>query len=324
MRMFFAAGLAFGCIGLVSCGLALQTNTSPSTAEVKEVGRSLTQSCPQNYVWVPGNPTPGLGSVANKDGVPSFCIAKFEMKHPTDATGYDRANRDPEAVPVSQPQNKPWIFIARNEARAACERVKIPGFTVALISNGEWQAVARDIESVAANWWRGKFEEGMMANGHGTVGDPSSTLPVVDEADPYDGIVFTPDPWDMMGEYARWHRKRVLRLSTGEVLWDLSGNAEEWVYENKNEVGLDMDNFKDQVIHSLSERNKLLFGHARNYSFSTYYTMGFFSAWADTAITRGANSGLFSAGVGVKQDGRVKMWSGYGVIGFRCVARPVL
>jgi hypothetical protein len=34
MRMFFAAGLAFGCIGLVSCGLALQTNTSPGTAEV--------------------------------------------------------------------------------------------------------------------------------------------------------------------------------------------------------------------------------------------------------------------------------------------------
>jgi len=323
--MFFAAGLARAYIGLIFCGLALQTITSPSNAELKEVGSLLTESCPQNYVWVPGNPTPGLGSVANKDGVPSFCIAKFEMKHPTDATGYDRAKRDPEAVPVSQPQNKPWIFIARNEARAACERVKIPGFTVALISNGEWQAVARDIESVAANWWRGKFEKGMMANGHGTVGDPSASLPVVDEADPYDGIVFNnPDePGDMMVEYKRWHRRRVFRLSTGGVLWDLSGNADEWVYEDKNEVGVDMENFKDQMIYSLSERNKLLFGHFRNYSFSTYYTMGFFLTWADTAITRGGASGLFGADVGVKQDGRVKMYGGYTVIGFRCVARPV-
>ena len=187
MRMFFAAGLARGYIGLIFCGLALQTNTSPSVAEVKEVSQSLTQSCPPNYVWVPGNPTPGLGSVANKDGVAPFCIAKFEMKHPADVSGFDvMRNRDNNAVPVSQPQHRPWTQISHDEARAACERVKIPGFTVGLIFDDEWHSLVRNIAGTAANWYGGKVGESWLPQGHSDY-QPSNSLPVKSEADPYDG-----------------------------------------------------------------------------------------------------------------------------------------
>ena len=317
MRIFFSAGFALACTGLISCGFALQAKTSPSVAEVKEV-RSLRGACPPNYVWVPGNPTPGLGSVANIDGVPSFCIAKFEMKHPTDVTGKGRSIRDNNAVPVSQTQSKPWTGITRNEARAVCERVKISGFKVALISNGEWQTVARNMESTAANWQYGDVGQGTVARGHSD-NWPSESLPVIVDADPYDGT-------DSRLQY--WDQKRTHQLSTGEVVWDLSGNVWEWVNDDVAELGMDWADGAwlgqlDKYVTLLSERNSILFGPLGE-KFASDDNLGYFSTFNGSRVLRGGSwhddykAGMFSAHVG---DGLVKEYSSD--IGFRCVARPV-
>jgi formylglycine-generating enzyme required for sulfatase activity len=254
--------------------------------------------------------------VANKDGVPSFCIAKFEMKHPTDVDGLDNSypysdRRDNNAVPVSQPQNRPWVEIGRNAARAACERVKMPGFTVALISNGEWQAVARNIENTAANWSGSKVGEGIIPDGHAAW----DSLPVTNEADPYDGaIVYRDSPLN------NWARKRTHQLSTGEVVWDLAGNVWEWVADDMASLGVDLDNLYMQRNGILSERNKTLFGPFGK--FGAKQRMVDFNAYADTAVRRGGYfmcdnyCGLFSVKTGVL---RVPNYFG----GFRCVARPV-
>jgi hypothetical protein len=256
--------------------------------------------------------------VANKDGVPSFCIAKFEMKHPTDATGKNHTHRDNNAVPVSQPQNKPWTEITRDKARAACERVTLPGFTVALISNGEWQAVARNIESTAANWSGGKVGEGAIPRGSSD-GIPNDGLPVTSEVDPYDGT----------GNSASsgWEQKRIHQLSTGDVVWDLAGNVSEWVFENWQSLCgcVDELDLRTQSLNTLSERNRSLYGPFGNYGRAE--NMGYFevaSGYYRTPfwVLRGGgnyssiDSGLFNTYVGANDFNVTED------AGFRCAARP--
>ncbi|NUN06812.1 MAG: SUMF1/EgtB/PvdO family nonheme iron enzyme [Bdellovibrio sp.] len=142
-------------------------------------------------------PTNGYIKVPSAGGNPAFCIAKYEM-------------RNSSFNAISGPAGTPWTGIRRgrdaNEgAWKACTDVG-QGFN--LISNEQWQQVARNIEGTAINWIGG------VGSGSINNGNVSSSPGVMASSE--DNYVGT-------GVYKRTHT-----LSNGHVIWDFSGNAWEW------------------------------------------------------------------------------------------------
>jgi hypothetical protein len=67
---------------------------------------------------------------ANKElGTEQFCAARFEMKH-----GHGH--------PTSRAEGKPWNDVSRNQAIELCKSM---GERYSLITNRQWQAIAREI-----------------------------------------------------------------------------------------------------------------------------------------------------------------------------------
>ncbi|MCB9062508.1 MAG: hypothetical protein H6622_13380 [Halobacteriovoraceae bacterium] len=170
--------------------------------------------CPTGYISVNGSAT---------FGTDNFCVMKFEAKNLS-------------GTPISVPNNTPWVSIDSPSAQSACESVTEVGFTgtFTLISNQEWMTIARDIESVPANWSGGSVGSGHIARGH-TDNSPSSALAISTVSDPYNGT------GNNAGESAGsgWEQKRIHYLSNGAVIWDFGGNVLEKVDWDKNSAGYD-------------------------------------------------------------------------------------
>jgi len=155
--------------------------------------------CPPGFVLVPPWPTQTLQST---------CVAQFEMK-------------DVAGAAVSQAADAPWADLGRDEAAAACAAM---GDGFHLITNKEWMAVGRNIESTPANWSGRSVGAGMINTGHSD-GAPDQAL----------GIDDPTDPWDQTGNNAQEgagsgaEQKRTHVLSNGQVIWDFAGNVYEHV-----------------------------------------------------------------------------------------------
>ncbi|MBP5297086.1 MAG: fibronectin type III domain-containing protein [Bacteriovoracaceae bacterium] len=155
-------------------------------------------ACPDaSYVPIEGNAE--LGTTA-------FCVMKTEAKN----NGSD--------IPVSTYQGFPWVSINAHNAKAACQRIAVEGGTCDLISNPQWMTIAREIETVPANWSLEVVGEGVLSRGH-TDGTPDNALEITNPT----------NPWDGTGDSeAVWSQKRTFTLASGEVIWDLAGNVNEW------------------------------------------------------------------------------------------------
>ena len=99
-------------------------------------------------------------------------------------------------VATSRALETPWVSINQNQAKVECEKIGAH-----LITNAEWMAIARDIESVSSNW------SGTVLNR----GNSNSSA-AMNGTDPLSGI-----------------NKRTHTLSNGQVIWDFAGNVWEWV-----------------------------------------------------------------------------------------------
>ncbi|MCM2322728.1 MAG: hypothetical protein NDJ90_05665, partial [Oligoflexia bacterium] len=162
--------------------------------------------CPASYVPVPGD----IGTAGSSPI--SFCAAKFEAKRNADLNRAD-----------SVAANLPWTGVTRDQAKLACQANGVPNYD--LISNAQWQTIARNAESVANNWIGGVAGAGALFQGHSDY-SPLSVLSVTNEADPYDS---TQNIFESAAE-----QRRTLHLSNGETLWDFSGNAVEWVSDDNS------------------------------------------------------------------------------------------
>ncbi|MFZ9519995.1 MAG: hypothetical protein ACO3A4_05905 [Silvanigrellaceae bacterium] len=233
--------------------------------------RTFTRSaflCPVGYVGVPASGIDGLGNASAAKGNANwwldvdkdFCVMKYPAK-----------DNNAKAYATSTSSGLPWGMITRgaNEATfgsafKACKDA--PGGTHRLISNTQWQTVARNVENVAANWSGGTVGSGFMARGH-TDTSPSSKLDnSADDSDGYYGTGNSPT--------SGWEHRRTLFLSNGEVVWDFSGNIFQWVSDNFSELGLnpvvatsseysDLTNFPDLI-------NRLIFAPNGNYTTAQY------------------------------------------------------
>ena len=180
--------------------------------------------CPPNFI-----PVPALPGYTEK----SFCVSKYEMKS------------GPENRPVSQASGKPTpsgnvegitycqalnanAHLAKRSLyfRKDLHRQELQGYVeyrdeYDLISNEEWQALARNIEGVGSNWSTGRARSGIL-----NVGNAGVTVRASLEASIHDS-----DPCFQTGSTCSdkvWHiERRTHTLSNGEVIWDLGGNMEE-------------------------------------------------------------------------------------------------
>jgi hypothetical protein len=161
--------------------------------------------CPSGYVHVQA-----LSSYTSND----FCVMKYEAKN----VG---------GIPKSVAAGTPWVSIDRGmgpysatSARKACVDL---GLGYDLISNSEWQTIVRRVADTPWNWDTGVAYNGKINMGH-VDGAPNSMLAAdVDDRNACSGTGQTCSDvlWD--------NQRRTNKLSNGSVLWDLGGNADEWV-----------------------------------------------------------------------------------------------
>ena len=219
--------------------------------------------------------------------------------------------------------------------------------TFDLISNDEWQTIARDIELVPSNWSEnvvggvstgGGTDANELNHGHADNAPFEPLIANVDDNQGCDGTGQTCTG----GALGDWNiEKRTHSLSNSEVIWDLGGNVWEWVkddYINASVYG--PGSYMSQVtavshtnVFSLSggttttARNaKDQFSPLNDYiSLSVGNNGGLGYGWLNYsagAVVRGGNWGFnTNSGVFAADLGYVPGFS-FLLIGFRCVWRP--
>ncbi|WP_413586659.1 hypothetical protein [Bdellovibrio sp. HCB274] len=171
--------------------------------------------CPLNYVLVPGE----NGTLQNE-----FCVAKYEMKILGDDDGYQAYS--PAFVAESRPAGTSWRQITQPQMLTTCQSL---GSGYDLVSNAQWNVIARNIAGVATNWNTGTVGSGQLNQGNRSSGDQ-------EPADANDNYAcanlsgFTYPGATATCSDSVWHNfKRTHKLSNGSVLWDFSGGAWEGV-----------------------------------------------------------------------------------------------
>jgi hypothetical protein len=163
--------------------------------------------CPSNYVLVPA-----LSPYTTRD----FCIMKYEAKLDAYGAVVSTATGTPAVG------NNTGTVMTGAMGRIACQAL---GAKYDLISNYQWQTVARNIAGVTANWDSGHTSLNIgNSNGVTAVTLAAST----DDNQPCSGIAAaTPCSASV------WHtNRRTHILSNGNVVWDLSGNVQEFTTAN--------------------------------------------------------------------------------------------
>ena len=187
--------------------------------------------CPDGFVLVPGNPLYG-----DRD----LCVSKYEM---VDAAG----------AATSLPDGTPFPYQNPVEGEAACTAL---GTGYRLVTNEDWQVIARDVETVAENW-RG-YGVGVGGLNLGNVG--TNVGGASDDAHPCDTVGQTsahPSCTDHASEDFWFLRTHL--LSSGEIIWDLGGNRAEWVTGSHPEV-------PRVYICALGGADQLAFGPAGDFA----------------------------------------------------------
>ena len=188
---------------LINSPLALSqiSGTPPSSLKNEKP-----TSCTENFIFVPG-----LLPYTNKE----FCVSKYEMK------------RSNSGNAVSKAAGEPWVGITRQKAIKECRSL---GSEYDLISNEQWQTIARNITSVPANWSTGQVASGELNKGYYD-GFSQSGLPA--STDELTGNCYktgkecSQNSWNTL--------RRTHMLSNGNIIWDFSGNVSEWI-SNDNQI----------------------------------------------------------------------------------------
>jgi len=307
------------------------TNGSGSISSNVSVNRPAFE-CPPGYVGVPGSDISGLGhtssSFTNTDWslntAKDFCVMKYPAK-----------NNNASTAATSIYSTTPWVSINRGlETDTTINAIRACGLGGArLISNTQWQTVARNAESVAANWSENATGSGVMPRGHS---DNQHLISGMSGS----GSPLDHPPGDTDGYYgtgntvsAGWEQRRTLFLSNGEVVWDFAGNVFQWVSDEANDLGTnpyltgsDIEFTNSTYFPSYSTNfppdiNRLIFGPS-NPSFNSNKNIGKIQGASPYAgpVYRGGSfnsgimSGVFSAGLNRSYT------SPDSQTGFRCAA----
>lgn len=206
MLMASLAGIAFAAVSLLMVDWSHQEGEGLGLT-IGEVQAEMTILCPEGYVHVRARPEVGTQH--------DFCVMRAHARSDSREPRRDRAKLNTDL------KQRAATNFMHHHAQRACGNLG-PGF--ALISNAEWMTIARDLELQPENWSGGKAGVGVFVRGHT---DDSPRHPL--------NIENLDDPYDQTGNSARdkpgegWEQRRTFVLSSGEVIWDFSGNYWHWV-----------------------------------------------------------------------------------------------
>lgn len=287
--------------------------------------------CPAGFVGVPKNP--------EVETFGDFCIAKYEMKAETDPDGTDEDQEMDAAAtldlsqhrPEARPNGIPWGHLTREEAGSLCNKM---GWT--LLTNAQWQTIARNIESNSANWIQ---DSAALRLPRGVRAIPySRAVPL--EASPDDSKGCYGIASDGSCETLTWitglDERRTHTLTNGEVIWDVGGNVAEWIADTiseSDETGaltpvpdlrlLVIGEYTDRTYFPANQGNSRRFFAPLNIKYGSSHGMGqllsgFVNSPYSGAILRGGDAasgvaaGIFAANLTANPND-TQTW-----IGFRC------
>ncbi len=184
-----------------------ETSEVEQEIESSEADLAPRDDCPEGYLKI----------AANLDlGTAPFCVMKYE------------ARQDQFGRPVSRPENLPWTNITQIQAKQRCQAL---GARFDLISNPEWVAIARDIESVDKNWSEGEVGRGHLPKGWS--GHSAWNTQWVSNLDPTTAPSTEDCEYNLHGSVCASSGdhmyRRTLYLSSGRKIWDFVGNTWNWV-----------------------------------------------------------------------------------------------
>lgn len=157
----------------------------------------------QGYILVPGNATFGTSD---------FWVMKYEAKNIGN-------------MAMSQAAGLPWTSITQSAALSASQSA-CSGCH--LISDNEWLTIAQNVLIVGSNWSSGVVGTGYIYSGHNDTNPNNSLAASTDDTDGYNGTGNSSTDTTMSNGIIGKAERRVLTLTNGEVIWDLSGNVNEW------------------------------------------------------------------------------------------------
>ncbi len=92
------------------------------------------------------------------------CAARYEMRILDDQGDQPVDNA---FIADARPTGTPWANVDKSQARVACDAL---GFGYQLITNVQWQAVARSVEQEPSNWSGGAVGAGALVQVHRVLG----------------------------------------------------------------------------------------------------------------------------------------------------------
>jgi hypothetical protein len=245
-----AAGLLFFHASHITQRVsAPMVSSSPQTQPMQ-----TTKSCPTGYILVPGSAL---------YYTPDFCVMKYDAKC-ADSTKLT-VGLEPRTGACAGPHNGtykndglgcachgqrqvvstatgfPITYIPEDDGTQDSAKEYCMNLGGHLITNNEWMTIARNVETVNANWCNrdgtgcgatpgnaGKI----LANGHNDSSNEivasngnDGALIATDDAQPCFGT--TTDGSNVCG--GKGSQKRTLTLTNGSIIWDFAGNVWHWV-----------------------------------------------------------------------------------------------
>ena len=150
-----------------------------------------------------------------------FCIMKYEARCSQDDGQACTANLANES-PVSKPMGTPWVSISQQDAISACASL---GEGFQLVTNAQWMAIGSNIASIGSNWSNDAVGQGQLIRGHSD-NSPNRICPA--SADDQLNVVEA-NCDNLSADNDDFIEQRTHILSNQHLIWDLSGNAAEWV-----------------------------------------------------------------------------------------------
>ncbi len=263
---------------------------------------------PRNYILVPA-----LAGYTTKD----FYVAKYEMKLTYDGrSGYD--------IGISSAEDEPWsgAYDDEYEKKYVMYRCLNP---LSLISNAQWQTIARNIESVASNWSGGSVGSGFLNRGHSDNKPNASLVASPDDNNSCEGT-------ENSCNKTVWHdQRRTHVLTNGKIIWDFGGNVGEVVRDDYADLGVSPVTPGTWVeSKDLLEANRKLFGSS-NAAWGRAQGLGDYlpgKGSKESILFRGGtwhdgeHSGVFSAKFLEPDEINDRYKRAKEGIGFRCVYEP--
>lgn len=241
-QKIYTHALATGLKTYYLCLSAVDQAGNVRKATTSSIPLVVTAKCPPHFLFIAGT-----------DTEPPFCVMKYEAADPCPAyttaeacqaqsfctwttTGGCMIAGAPPSGPSTEAGNRPINSLGYCDAVRACEGISVSGYTGVyhLITNGQWQRVAWDIESVARNWFSGdpSSNNAYLNTGHSIRMSDFDVPYPADTNDNIDCSGYPPASFHNNHICNGHFEKRTHFLSsTEEPIWDLSGNLEEWVHD---------------------------------------------------------------------------------------------